>query len=278
MKTTATLSPSFKQHHSLGLRVLILLLPLLLLAAGCGQDGGGRPSDRELAVKKARQELEARRIPFNFAAFVSCVGDGDAKAVGFFLLAGMDANTEDALALAALMGHTEIITNLLAHGASVDGESAKRGRTPLMATTNTAIAEILLRHGANVNAKDKHAMTPLMNGVAQRNQDKVRLLIEHGANVNDSNDLGGTALMTAAVLGQFEILQLLLASGARINQQDNNGRTALMYACGNTTDNALSCVEFLGKKGADMTIRDRDGQTASDHVEAAMKALARRRK
>jgi ankyrin repeat protein len=47
---------------------------------------------------------------------------------------------------------------------------------------NKEVAELLIAHGADVNAKNKQCKSPLHAAMARNNQDVVKLLIAHGAN------------------------------------------------------------------------------------------------
>jgi ankyrin repeat protein len=58
----------------------------------------------------------------------------------------------------------------------------------------------------------------------------VQLLLDHGAQVNIQNDEGWTTLMHASIYCHAETCLMLLQHGARIDIQDNDGRTALMLA------------------------------------------------
>ena len=79
------------------------------------------------------------------------------------------------------------------------------------------------------------------------NTDIVQLLIKHGANVNAKNKNRVTALMTAAQEGHKEILELLIDSGADVNEKDTN-LTALECA---RKKNHKEVVELLKINGAD---------------------------
>jgi len=58
--------------------------------------------------------------------------------------------------------------------------------------------ELLLKKGANVNAKDKYGGTALMYAAVKGHKEVVELLIENGADVNAKNIMGKTALMSAS--------------------------------------------------------------------------------
>jgi ankyrin repeat protein len=96
----------------------------------------------------------------------------------------------------------------------------------------------------------------------------VRRLLDRGVDVNAryGNDL--TALMWAAghsdevgISDVADLLRLLIDRGARLDDKDNRGRTALMIAAalGHAT-----AVEILVSRGADKTLLDNDGKSASE--------------
>jgi ankyrin repeat protein len=56
------------------------------------------------------------------------------------------------------------------------------------------------------------------------------VLIEHGADLDATNDSGTTALMTAALFGQAEIAERLVEAGADRSVTDDKGLTAAAIA------------------------------------------------
>ena len=69
--------------------------------------------------------------------------------------------------------------------------------------------------------------------------DIAQLLIKHGANVNAKNAGGVTALMVAAANNTTRVGSLLLQSGADASIKSEDGRTALMIAQSNNSDAML---------------------------------------
>ena len=56
------------------------------------------------------------------------------------------------------------------------------------------------------------------------------VLLAHGANVNATNSDGWTALIKATAAGYPDVVKRLLAKGADVSVEDSLGRTATMYA------------------------------------------------
>jgi ankyrin repeat protein len=58
-----------------------------------------------------------------------------------------------------------------------------------------------------------------------------------------------------------ELMSLLIESGAQLDEQDDRGRSALMIAAGL---GHTAAVDLLLARGADKSLRDRQGKTAAD--------------
>jgi ankyrin repeat protein len=90
---------------------------------------------------------------------------------------------------------------LLKHGADPNARNA-RGETPLhiaargaehtIGSGNYAAVSILVKHGADVNARDKDGNTPLHYAVARCAFATASLLLSHGADPNARNNQGKT--------------------------------------------------------------------------------------
>jgi Ankyrin repeats (3 copies) len=62
---------------------------------------------------------------------------------------------------------------------------------------NTDVISLLLKAGANVNAKQRDGTTPLMDAVASLNLTNIKLLLSSGADVNQKDNMGWTAYSLA---------------------------------------------------------------------------------
>jgi uncharacterized protein len=147
----------------------------------------------------------------------------------------------------------------------------RSGVTPLSASAymgSAPIVEFLMEKGADPNATDGTKKAAIIYAAGRGFSAVTRLLLDHGVDVNAKygNDL--TALMWAAghsaeagVKDVVDVITLLLDQGALLNEQDNRGRTALMIAAelGHT-----AAAELLMARGADKTLKDKQGKTASD--------------
>ena len=150
---------------------------------------------------------------------------------------------------------------LLKHGADANARM-DGGWTPLHITvTNGAVevARVLLEHGANVGAENDRSRTPMHYAVEYRRAEFVPVLLEYGANANAKDNLGQTPLHLLA--GQYEILEviyMLLEHGANVDAEDSEGRTPMHYAAEYRN---LEMVRVLLERGANVDAKDSKGKT-----------------
>lgn len=104
------------------------------------------------------------------------------------------------------------------------------GATALMRANDAFIAQSLIHHGADVNAKDNNGWGALVCAIQDDNIEKIRVLVNAHADVNARDNKGWTPLMYAASEGNLEATKLLLASGADPRLANSDGETALKIA------------------------------------------------
>ncbi|KAM7464468.1 hypothetical protein LguiA_032589 [Lonicera macranthoides] len=122
---------------------------------------------------------------------------------------------------AASSGNVEIVEILLSTGADVNLKN-DGGRTPLHYAASKGwikIAEILLQHDAKLNLKDKASSTG--------SSAMCELLIEEGAEVDAVDRAGQTPLMSAVICDNKEVALLLIRHGADVDVEDKEGYTVL---------------------------------------------------
>jgi ankyrin repeat protein len=169
---------------------------------------------------------------------------------------------------AVMKGHKDVVEVLLAHGANVNAAD-KDGRTPLFGAVNKELVEVLLAHG--VNAKNEDGETPLFLALRQKNKGVVEVLLTHGADVNAATKFGWTPLFEAVNThgeeGFKELVEVLLAHGADVNVTDRLGETPLFVAV--SWKLAKELVEILLAHGADVNVTSKFGGTALQQAAAA---------
>ncbi len=130
---------------------------------------------------------------------------------------------ETALGAAAHTGQREIAEFLLAHGAPLDICTAA------MLGMTDRVEEFLMSDHTLAHAKGAHGISVLFHAAIRGQTGVAELLLAHGADVN-AGEGGNTALHGAARFGQLPMADWLLAHGARVNALDHERKTPLRLA------------------------------------------------
>uniref|UniRef100_A0A7N8X6V3 Tetratricopeptide repeat, ankyrin repeat and coiled-coil containing 1b n=1 Tax=Mastacembelus armatus TaxID=205130 RepID=A0A7N8X6V3_9TELE len=175
---------------------------------------------------------------------------------------------QQALIAASSMGHTQVVSGLLAlnneHAVQVDGYDTLWGETALTASAGRGkmeVCSLLLEQGAVVQQVNRRGVSPLFCAVRQGHWQIAELLLQHGADINISDKQGRTLLMVAACEGHLSTVEFLLSKGASLTSMDKEGLTPLSWACLKGHKNV---VQFLVEKGAVIDHTDKNGRTPLD--------------
>jgi uncharacterized protein len=118
-----------------------------------------------------------------------------------------------AFGLAAFFGHTEMVTWLLDHGADVNQRASNAQRVTalhgVVARRNTSLAALLLKRGADPDARQETGLAPLHEAAANGNFELVRLLVDNGAYVDIKTDACKTPCDFAQERGHLELADWL---------------------------------------------------------------------
>ncbi|KAG5281362.1 hypothetical protein AALO_G00071280 [Alosa alosa] len=201
-----------------------------------------------------------RRIVYEYQPLVDSV----LCAVGL-----QDENGVDADRLSAGQGVCEPLEEVLkreAHSAVfVEGIScalfkvAERGLV--------GAAEVLLRHGADLNFEDPVSYyNPLHIAVLRNRPLMVRMLVQHGADIDKRDRIHESSPLDLACeeADRLPCLHTLLALGANVNAHDKNGKTALLHALASSdglTVNNTENIRLLLEGGASVHARTSDEET-----------------
>ena len=128
----------------------------------------------------------------------------------------------------------EFYDALLAAGASVD-DCDKSGTTALASAANKNHREgvrRLLAAGANIHARGALQTTAIMHAIynARPDRELFELLLKAGADIEARREDGATPLIIASSVGAVTAVQLLLERGADVAAKDQEGMTALAHA------------------------------------------------
>lgn len=144
--------------------------------------------------------------------------EGNIALMALFAERGADVNFtsrigEQALTLAAWRGHIDAVRWLLARGARVNRD-ARQWSALHYATFagRTEIVELLLAHGADIDARTSNDSTALMLTAREGHERLARLLLERGADPRPTNDWGDSALSWAMARRNLRIGRLVAAA------------------------------------------------------------------
>ena len=156
--------------------------------------------------------------------------------------------TTQLMAQAATSGDVEAVVELLQSDPLLVHGHSRDGWTPLHLAAHFGhrqVAEALLAHGADVNARASNDLgtTPLLWAVMGQDLAVVTLLLDHGADVNAATTAGSTPLHKAAVLSNAALVRLLLARGANVNARNSGGQTPLTHALFQGHDEVVALLQ-----------------------------------
>ncbi len=135
------------------------------------------------------------------------------------------------------------------------------GRTPLHLAADRGhikTVDLLLRNGADINARDNGNWTSLMSAACGHSEISERLL-QNGAAIDAADNTGRTSLINAATKGHTEIVRLLLDYGANPDKLGEIGSALtctirkLITSKEENRARLIRVMELLLTYGADIT-------------------------
>ena len=191
--------------------------------------------------------------------------DDAGKLAELLTYGGIDINSHDnkygwtLLHKAAGGGHHLCTQLLLAHGAEVNALDKKKC-TPIARAAGGGhhlCTQLLLAHGAELNALDIYEWTPIARAAAGGHHLCMQLLLDHGAEVNPPHNQNvWTPLHEATGRGSLECMQLLLDHGAEVNPPRNKNVCTPLHTAADCEN--PECVQLLLDHGAEVNATEQN--------------------
>lgn len=124
------------------------------------------------------------------------------------------------------------------------------------ALNDIKLADVLLKHGARVDAVSRATATPLLRAAEYDHLDMLRLLLSHGAAPDTRNDIGRTALHFSVLRSNSEAVSELLRRGALVEVRDNAGVAPLDIAAYNRYPHVARLLVDAGARSRKKRTRD----------------------
>ena len=192
---------------------------------------------------------------------------GDIDIAKALLESGADVNAEDNLGKTPVMlvipedKREAMYRILIAHKADTTKKDAY-GDTVLHTATMTSLSpvilELLVASGADVNARNKDGVSPLLIAVQKRNFVHVKFYADRGADINSADKAGDTPLTLAFKDGQAMLEMLVNRTNAF--SHDSNGNTPLHTAI--IVGAQIEQIRYLVSLTDDINARNKDGNNA----------------
>ena len=224
------------------------MTPLLLLI----QNGPGQPEPVE-ALLRAGADPDGRDPKGNTPLHIAIFADADASNVAVvdaLLVAGANPQLINSYGVTPILAATmalrpEIITSLVAAGATPDIQHGESGETPLHEAAfsyaqsrndyGLSTVQALLAAGANPNSTDFYGNTALdLLSYGDNIGPILALLLAYGANPNSpksSKDQEGQTPLSRSILhGNIEAIKILIQMGANPHIRNADGTTPMDLA------------------------------------------------
>lgn len=204
----------------------------------------------------------------NSPAICSATADASESVVKLLLDAGANPNTkcssdETTPLMNASKRNVTLVHMLLKAGADVNAKDTD-GRTALFQAQDSAVIKALLAAGADINATDNQGHNAFFDEYSKSGR-AMKALLDAGIKVSQEDK--DEALRKSCLNVGINGVEILLAAGANVNSHDTNGDTPLINAAlaplaHYTVENAETIIKMLIAAGADVNATDNDGNTA----------------
>ncbi|MCE0497482.1 MAG: ankyrin repeat domain-containing protein [Methylacidiphilales bacterium] len=200
----------------------ILLIGILSVACLTKSKSIASPSDT-----KALAKISSEQAKPNGQQLIDAAGREDIPEMTRLLNLGTDVNYREKdgwtpITRAVESNKAGSVKFLLAHGADSTHGLNDNDQTLLFNVRSPEVAEILIQHGVDVNARSKSGETALdrLCMFAEKPAEVARVLLKHGADPNARDNYGSTPLMFAS---DGATVDLLIDHGADIKAKNKYG-------------------------------------------------------
>lgn len=163
------------------------------------------------------------------------------------------------LELAIRKNESRKTRDLLKMGADVNWRYGRYKETALIIASRLCreeIVDILIKAGADVNAKDIHNWTALSSSVEGVYPSLINKLLDAGATFDDPD-----TVVACAIFGSMDTLRIMAKIGANFDSQDKKGMTIFMYEVKNGD---IVKVQFLMENNVNPLLKNNDGKSGLD--------------
>ncbi|EYC40406.1 hypothetical protein Y032_0613g673 [Ancylostoma ceylanicum] len=123
----------------------------------------------------------------------------------------------------------------------------------------TALVNLFVERGADVNIEDQYGMRPLDHASLKDNEAAVRALVKNGAILNGKDSNESTPLLKACMCSSYNLVHFLLSSGADCNVRDNSRNSAYHMAARHGRNDILQLlIEHAGEHAVELLWRIND--------------------
>ncbi|KAJ5677657.1 uncharacterized protein N7477_003290 [Penicillium maclennaniae] len=219
-------------------------------------------------------------IPVSWGGAIRRSGKDDLRLMTLLLDYGADPNfrgksdMDPPMFIATSLWHTRKMALLLARGAVMSDPVFTKAQHPLHTAALRAEAstvKLLVDAGCDVNIRDLHGKTTLMQAAEHASKETVQMLLDMGADPHLKQNDGSNALF-AALLNKdkaqsIAITRLLLDCGVDVRLTDNRQRTPLLYAlCHSGSHLCPENMEALVKCGTNISAQDGEERSALHYI------------
>lgn len=184
-----------------------------LISAGANVDARERSQRTPLMVAANSGSTEIVRLLVSHKADVSAKDQRGSTPLILAVRQSVSKAAIEDMARLLIDAGADVNARTPGGGYGVFGDDGTNALQQAAESGDTAVAELLIRAGANVNQPFKDGRTPLWWAAKNGHTAMVELLIKSGADVN-ANAKGRTALKAARDAGRTEIIALLVNQGA----------------------------------------------------------------